>query len=587
MKNFFTSFLGTLAGLFVFNILIALIFVCIIGGIVAVASKDKTTKVEPNSVLRLDFSMPITERTIKNPFEDLDFSGTGKKEIGLNDIKANIEHAKEDENIKGIYIDMMSVPAGMATVEEIRNSLVDFKESGKFIIAYSEIYTQKAYYLASVADKIYVNPQGIIEWKGLGAQIMFFKNMMEKLEVEPQIFRHGKFKSAVEPFMLDKMSDANREQTMTYVRSIWDHMVEGVAKERKISVEELNKMADDLTVQKAEDAVKYKLADGVKYKDEILDELKDKLGLESKEKVHYVNITDYSDDKKISKEKQKIAVVYAVGQIEGGNGDDDETMGSDRISKAIRQARQDSNVKAIVLRVNSPGGSALASDVIWREMVLAKKAKTVIVSMGDVAASGGYYIACAADKIVCQPNTITGSIGVFGMFPVMEKLFKNKFGITVDTVNTNNHSDFGNPFRQVKKEEGDIIQHSVENIYDDFIAKVAEGRKKEKASIDSIGQGRVWSGVDALKIGLVDTLGGIEDAIAMAARMAKLDKYKIQELPALKDPLESLFKNAKDDAETKLLKENLGDTYELFIHFKQLMNMKGVQMRLPYEVILN
>lgn len=588
MKQFFKYVLATITGLIITLVLVVLFFVVLIAGIISSASDEKSVTVKPNSVLHLKFEAPIGERTDKNPFKNFDFSSmSGKKDIGLNDILENIKKAKTDNDIKGIYIDMSRVPAGIATVEEIRNALLDFKTSGKFIFAYSETYSQGAYYLSSVADKIYLNPEGNLDWKGLSAQMMFFKGTLEKLEISAQIFRHGKFKSAIEPFDLDKMSAANRLQTMTYLNAIWDHIVDGISKSRHIPADELNQIADQLSIRQPEDAVKFKMVDGLKYKDEILTELKNKLGLKEKEKINYVDIGDYTHSRSKEKRsaKEKIAVIYATGTIGSGEGDDD-SMGSERISRAIREARSDSNIKAIVLRVNSPGGSALASDVIWREVFLARKTKPLVVSMGDVAASGGYYISCAADVIVAEPNTITGSIGVFGMLPNAQKFFNNKLGITIDTANTNRHADIGSVYRPVTTEENQFIQQSVENIYNVFIGKVADGRKKTTAEIDSIGQGRVWSGVDAKRIGLVDELGGINDAIKIAARRAKLDKYKIVELPKQKEILEELLKDISDDIETKMLKRQLGETYDHYMHYKEMIDLKGVQARMPYEVVL-
>lgn len=563
---------------------------------VAISSADskKETKVEPNSVLHVKFDAEIHDRSSNNPFENFDFgSFSGKKGIGLNDIIENIEKAKTDENIKGIYIDLENVPAGIATIEEIRNKLLEFKEgdSSKFIVAYSEVYTQGAYYLASVADEIWLNPEGVIEFKGLGAQLMFFKGLLEKMEVEPQVIRYGKFKSAIEPFILDKMSEANREQTMKYMGSIWGQIVKGIADSRGLTPERLNLIADSALVQNAKDAVEQKLADKLYYKDQVLDDLKDRLGLEDAKKIKFVSMLKYADAPKPKKKddkglaKDKIAVIYASGSIESGEGDE-QTIGSDRISKAIRKARLDENVKAIVLRVNSPGGSALASDVIWREVVLAKAAKPVVASMGDVAASGGYYISCAADTIVAQPNTITGSIGVFGLLMNMKNLFNNKFGITFDTVKTNRYADLGTPFRALTQAERDIIQNSVNDIYDSFITKVAEGRGMKKADVDSIGQGRVWSGTDAVKIGLVDVMGGMEDAIEIAAKMAKLDNYRVAEYPEQKEPFKAFMEELSGEGEDVLIKKQLGENYRYYKTLDNLRKMEGIQARMPYDIYI-
>jgi len=591
MKSFWGSFLGTLVGVFVTFLFI---FFIIMGIVISSVSKfsvqsEKTIKVKQKSVLHITFNGPIAERSSKNPFENFNFGDAEHQPLGLNDILSNIEKAKGDSHISGIYLDISSIPAGIATLEEIRNALLDFKESKKFIVAYSENYAQGAYYLATVADKIYLNPEGMVEFKGLGTQTMFFKKMLDKLEVDVHIFRHGKFKSATEPFFLDKMSPASREQVLTYLHSIWNYTLEGISKQRNIPVDELNRYCDNMLINNAETSVSYKLADQLVYKDEMIDVLA-KLTGEKADKINYVEMHKYTHAPSLKKEpftKNKIAVIYATGEINGGEGDD-KSIGSEETSKAIREARLDENVKAIVLRVNSPGGSSLASDVIWREMVLAKKAKPVVVSMGDVAASGGYYIACAADAIVAHPNTITGSIGVFGVFPNMQNLFANKLGITVDTAKTNKHSDFGNLYRAMGKDEEDVVQKRIEDIYQDFIGKVADGRHKTKAEIDSIGQGRVWSGADGIKIGLVDKFGGLKDAIALAAEKAKLKTYKTIELPKQKDALEEIMKNAFDEDAMmeKKLKAELGDTYQNYKNLQSVLKYKGVQARLPYDIVI-
>ncbi len=513
--------------------------------------------------------------------------------LGLDKIVENIKKAKEDSAVKGIYLNLTELNAGIATVEEIRNTLLDFKTSKKFIYAYSEVYSQKTYYLASVSDKVYLNPQGMLEFKGLSAQIMFYKKALENCNVEMQIFRHGKFKSAIEPFMLDKMSEANRLQTEVFMGSIWNSMLDGISKQRGISTTELNRIADNLALKNQKDAVSLKLVDGLLYEDEVHSEIRKKVGIAADQKINFVKLADYNSKEKnpfnVKEKKEKsgdkIAVVYAVGSIESGEGDDN-TIGSDRIARAIKEARLDTTVKAIVLRINSPGGSALASDVMWREVLLAKQTKPFIVSMGDVAASGGYYIACAADKIYAQPNTITGSIGVFGIMPNAQKLLSEKLGINIDTVNTNKHSDIGTIFRGVTEEERTYIQKGVEDIYDVFTKHVAEGRKMTQASVDSIGQGRVWSGTDALKIKLVDELGGLDKAIAYAADKAKLKDYKTISLPKQKNTLEAILGKAGEEAETKAMSKNLGETYKYVQHLRNLINMKGVQARLPFEYII-
>lgn len=590
MKQFFGAFFGSLVGILITGIITTLIIVGVVMSVFSEAvnmDRKHSYRAKDNTVLRINLDGEIKERGFENPFGDMDLGpfmpGTS---IGLNDIIANLKKAKEDKHIKGIYLEIGDPVAGFATLEEVRNALLDFKTSGKFIYAYSEGYSQKGYYLASTASKLFLNPEGGMEIKGLSSQMMFYKNMLEKLNVEVQIFRHGKFKSAIEPFMLDKMSAANRAQVEIYLGSLWDHMLKGISKSRPVSVDELNAMANNLSVKSTEDAVNFKLVDELKYEDEVFDLIKKTIGLEEKDKIRFVSLTDYTKapgEKNSS--KNKIAVIYAVGEIVSGEGRDG-TIGSESLVKAIREARLDSNIKAIVLRVNSPGGSALASDVMWRETILAKKAKPFIVSMGDVAASGGYYISCGADRIFAQPNTITGSIGVFGMVPNLQKALSEKLGITIDTVNTNKHSDVGTVLRSTTTEEHAYIQQSVEHIYDVFITKVASGRHMQKNEVDSIGQGRVWSGADAIKINLVDELGGIKEAIAYAAKQAKLSNYKTVDYPKQKDLLEELLGNSKEEMETRAMKANLGEQYIYLKQLKNVLHLKGVQARLPYEMII-
>ncbi len=588
MKQFFKFMFASMLGFLLSGILLIVIFIALVSSAISNAGKEEDeVSVKENSVLHIEFGQEIVDRASKNPLENFDFMSFKPNEsTGLDKILENLEKAASDTKIKGIFLDITNVPAGIATVEEIRNALIEFKKSKKFIVAYSEIYTQKTYYLTSVADKIYLNPQGAIEIKGLGGEIMFYKGALEKLEIEPQIIRHGKFKSAVEPYMLDKMSDANREQTHTFINSIWQQIISGIAKERKISTASIQEMADNMLVQSPEDALKYKLVDKLLYRDEVTAELKGRLGVAEKDKLALVDFSSYFNTPTIRKydlATPKIAVIYATGAIESGEGDD-KTIGSERISKAIAEARKDEKVKAIVLRVNSPGGSALASDVIWREVVLAKKVKPVVVSMGDVAASGGYYIACAANKIYASPNTITGSIGVFGVMFNGQKFLNNKLGITIDTVKTGKHSDLGSIYRPLTADERAVIQQEVEHVYDVFTKKVAEGRKKTQAEIDSIGQGRVWSGTDAMKIGLIDAFGGLNDAIADAAKMAKLDKYRIYSLPKQKSTLESLFKKTTESEETRVMERELGLAYKYYKNLQDVLKSQGIQARLPYSI---
>jgi protease-4 len=539
-------------------------------------------------MLFLDFQKPIVDRASKNPLENINFNTfESDPSVGLNTILENLRKAKEDKNIKGIYMELSTINSGIATVEEVRNALLDFKKSGKTIISYSEVYTQKSYYLASVADKIYMNPQGAMELKGLAAEIMFYKGLLDKIEVETQVIRHGRFKSAVEPFILDKMSNDNRLQTRGFMQSIWNFMLNNIASSRKLNFDELNTLTNNFSIREPEDAIKYKLIDKLVYKDEVLEELKKLTGVTEKEdNPQLISLSKYSKGPSLEKKSLKdaqIAIIYASGEIESGEGASDK-IGSETVSKAIREARLNDKIKAIVLRVNSPGGSALASEVIWREAELANKVKPVVVSMGDVAASGGYYISAASRKIFASPNTITGSIGVFGLIFNAQKMLNNKLGITIDTVKTNRLSDFGSMSRALTAEEKQIFQQGVEKVYDTFTKRVADGRKMKQSNVDSIGQGRVWSGVEAKNIGLIDEFGGLNDAIAAAAKMANLSKYRTIELPKQKDPFTEILSELGNEAETKYLNYKLGDEAKYFNKAQELLKMQGIQARLPYVI---
>jgi len=578
--------LATIVGIIVVNLIFFFVFLIIVASFSG--GKDEV-KIESSSILHLKFDYEIPERTSDNPLQNFDFSTLKTTQnLGLNDILKNIKKAKEDSNIKGIYLNMPNLNAGIATIEEIRNALINFRKSGKFIIAYNEFYTQGSYYLATSANKIYLNPQGIVEFKGLHSEIMFFKGMLEKLGIEPEVIRHGKFKSAVESFILDKMSPENREQTLTYVGSIWNFLLQGISEQRHISVDSLNFYADSMLVRNAEACLKLKFVDGLKYYDEIIDELKTASGINVKKDLKIVELGEYKKVRGLHKsgKKEKVAVIYANGQINSGKGDD-ENIGSDDLASTIREARTDSTIKAVVLRVNSPGGSALASDVIWREVELTKKVKPVIVSMGNVAASGGYYISCPANVIVADHSTITGSIGVFGLLWNSQKFFNDKLGITIDGVQTNANSSIGSVFRKINPNERAVIQEGVEQIYDVFLGHVADGRKMEKANVDSIGQGRVWSGVNAKEIGLIDEFGGLEDAIEIAKKKAKITTdIRIIEMPEKLPFFEQLIKEMKDNASVSAMQKELGPAYRYYKTFKNLTGLSGIQTRMTYDVYL-
>jgi len=585
MKGFFKYLLASILGVIIAMFLFFFIVMGIIGA--AVSKQDQTVKIEKNTILHVTLDQIITDRSNKNPMESFDFS-TFKPttQLGLNDILENIKKAKTDENIAGVYLDLDIIPAGIATIEEIRNALLDFKTSGKFIISYADSYTQATYYIASVSDKVYLNPEGMLLFVGLRAEMLFFKEALEKLGIEMQIIRHGKFKSAMEPFMYTKMSEENREQTMTYMGAIWNKMLTGISESRNISVDDLNKIANNLSLKNAEAAVEYKFVDGLKYKDEILNELMSLTEAKKIEKIKSIDLGKYTKVPKKDRkalEKDKIAVVYASGNVIMGEGAEG-TIGSDRISKAIREARRDSSVKAIVFRVNSGGGSALASEVIWREVKLAQEVKPVIASLGDVAASGGYYIVCPAQTIVASPNTITGSIGVFGALPNGKELMNKKLGIHIDVAKTNEYADMGSFFRPLTAQERDMIQFEIEEIYQTFITHVAEGRKMTKEKVDEIGQGRVWSGANAIEIGLIDEFGGLDKAIEIAAKAANLEKYRVIDLPKLKDPFQQILEDFTGNARISILKNQLGDEYKYYETLQNIKSMQGIQARIPFEI---
>jgi protease-4 len=586
MREFFKYVFATVVGIIISTFLIFLVIILLVVGIVSSIDEDKSINVLSNSVLHLNLDQNIKERTPNKTLENLPIVGSGGgKSIGFNDVIIALKRAKTDENIRCIYLNVSSPDAGKATLKEIRDALIDFKQSKKKIIAYSEVYTQDAYYLASVADKVYLNPEGALEFKGYSSQLTFFKGAMEKIGVEAQIIRVGNYKSAVEPFINEKMSDYNRKQVTAYVGGLYNTFLEGISASRNIPKDSLFVYADTYRIKQPKDALSYKMVDGLKYKDEVLNELKKLSGTGNKETLSTVTINDYAQNQKSenSDSKNKIAVIYANGDITGGEGND-ESIGSERISRAIRKARMDDKVKAIVLRVNSGGGSALASDVIWREIVLSKKVKPVMASFGDVAASGGYYIACAADSIFVQPNTITGSIGVFGIIPNFQNLFNNKLGITFDGVKTGEYADIMSVNRPLTAGERLIIQTDVNHVYDTFISRVADGRKKSKSYIDSIGGGHVWVGTDAVKIGLADRMGSFKDAVAAAGKKAKLKDYRVVEYPEQISTLKSLLDDGADNVKMYYAKQEFGENFFLYQQMKKAVVNAGIQARMPFDI---
>lgn len=585
MKQFLKITLASSIGL-----IVGVFSLILIVSILASSSGTKKITLDEEHILHLKLHGSIQDRIEESSIEIEGLMGDESSTQGLNTILSNIKKAKTDENIKGIYLDLGFVNAGFATLEEIRNGLLDFKESEKFIVSYSEIYTQRAYYLASVADDICIYPEGALELKGLNTTAVFFTNALKKIGIEPQIIRHGKFKSAVEPFMLTEMSEANRAQVENFINSIWEQYLRNVATSRNLSKQELQKIADHLEVRTPQDALELGIVDHLFYKDELKKHFTDLMGKENEKELKFLGIREYNkvQYEKVAEKlkKDKIAVIYARGEILSGQGSE-SSIGSEEISKALRKARKDDDVKAIVLRVNSPGGSALASDVIWREMKLAKEEKPLVVSMGDVAASGGYYIACAADKIYASPNTITGSIGVFGILMSFEELLTDKLGLTFDQVKTNRYADIGNPNRPLTSDEYDIIHESVVHIYDDFITKVAEGRDMTKTEVNDIGEGRVWTGSNAMNINLIDEYGGLDDAITGASKLANMTDYRIYELPKQQDPIQKLFSQIEKEVKISWLKLELGDQYKYYKTLEDLKDLKGIQARMPYQFTID
>lgn len=582
MLNFLKSVLKS-----VFVTLISFFIILSVLVLIGLSTSQSEGEISINdqTVLEIRLNENIVDRSSEFDF-DINSLLNEDNALGLNQILKSIEKARYDERVKGIYLNVQSINAGSATINEIRHKLQTFKDStDKFIVAYSEVYTQSAYYLSSVAHKVYLHPEGAIEFKGLSYEGMFFKRALEKLNVEAQIIRHGKFKSAVEPYILDKMSVENREQVSLFVSTIWNNLKSQIAQSRNLSISKLDNIADSLLVKSAKDAVEYHLADALLYEDQVNDTLKKLSQVQPDDKVTRVSLKEYASvsvntGKKYS--KNKIAIIYAQGTINSGKGDN-QSIGSETTSKAIRKARKDDKIQAIVLRVNSPGGSALASETILREMELAKTVKPVIVSMGDVAASGGYYIACKADTIVANPTTITGSIGVFGVIPNIEGMLENKLGITTDRVNTNKYSDLGSIKRPLTSREKAIIKNQIERIYDTFISHVASGRNLKKEDVDAVGQGRVWTGEDAKRLGLVDVLGGLEDAVSIAAKMANIDNYRVTNLPKLKNPIEEFFTDFSVQIKHKLIKDEIGQSYLYYKQLNDIQNMDRIQMRMPMQ----
>jgi protease-4 len=592
MRQFLKYVLATLTGL----VLFVLLGFVLLAGIISVAKSvgDDEKEVAANSVLELKLDKPITERQQAAEFNLFGASGAS---TGLVNLKESIRRAQDDDDIKGILLNLEIVQGGMASLTEVRNALLDFKKTGKFIVAYHEVCSEKSYYLSSVANEIYLHPQGTLEFNGLSSETLFFKRLFEKAGIEPYIFRVGSFKSAVEPFFRENFSDSARFQTVSFLNSINGHMIGEVAAARRIAPARLKVISDSMLVHDAPDALRLKLVTKLGYFDEVQDYLRGKLKVEKDKKPSLVSLSEYqkagdADEKDGKTSGNRLAVIYAEGDIVTGKGTA-ENIGSTKFAEAIRKARLDKKVKAVVLRINSPGGSSLASDIIYREVLLTKKVKPIIASMSDVAASGGYYIAMACDTIVAHPNSITGSIGVFGVLPNVQKLLSDKLGITVDRVTTGKFSDLPTITRPLSDFERRTLQREVDKIYADFTTKAATGRKMPVERLRRLASGRVWSGLEAKQNGLVDVLGSYEDALKIAATRAglKADDYRVQRLPARKtewySALLSAFSEDGDEARARAaLKAELGPLYPAYAQYQQLLHMRGVQARLPYELEL-
>jgi protease IV len=582
--RFLSNVLATIIGLILFSIIAFFILV----GIISIAASEDKVTIKENTVLHLNLESVIL--VDRGQEEDFAFPAFGPfssiPSVGLNQLKTAIRTARENDDVKGIYLQSgIILGGGPALLLELRQELEAFKESGKFIVSYSEIFTEGGYFLSSVADEVYLNPLGALEFNGLSSNVVFLTGLFKKLDIEPVIFRVGEFKSAVEPFMLEKMSEENRLQTSVFLNELNDFALEQISVSRDIPFDRLKDINSNMLVRKNQDAVDFKLVDGLWYDDQVKNLLRDKLGLEEDADIPSVNVTRINKTAKTKNRtsRNRIAVIVAEGEIVSGDGDG--SIGSRKFANEIKKARKDDDIKAIVLRVNSPGGSVLASDVIWREMSEAQKAKPVIASMSEVAASGGYYISAPADTIVAQPNTITGSIGIFGLWFNMEGLLNNKLGITTDEVGTGEYSDFMNPTRQITSAEKQIVQNQVEEGYDIFLQRVADGRNMTKEQVMAVASGRVWSGIQAKENGLVDVLGGLDDAVRIAAEKAGVaDDFRVLYFPEQKTFMERLLSEFTRDVQSRYMKFQLGQNYYLWQQIEKVRNYEGLMVRLPYDI---
>lgn len=586
MKDFIKYTFATVTGIVLSVVVFTILSIITITGFLA--SSDTETTVSDNSIFVLELNGELQERSDDNPLEELIY-GVDSSVYGLDDILSSIKKAKENDKIKGIYLNPSSLSASFASLEEIRNALLDFKKSKKFIVAYADQYTQGMYYLATVADKIIVNPQGSLTWHGLASEPIFYKDLLSKLGIEMQVFKVGSYKSAVEPYTSTSMSEANREQVSAYINSIWGKLLSDVSASRKISVDSLNSYANKIMeLQPAKEYMKCGLVDTLMYKDGVLSYLKKLTDRDDDEKLKTHSLSDMINvNKNVPKDKSGnvIAVYYAYGDIvDGASTTTSNYINSDKVIADLRKLKEDDDVKAVVLRVNSPGGSAFASEQIWHEVVSIKEKKPVVVSMGDYAASGGYYISCGASYIIADPMTLTGSIGIFGMFPNMEGLLTDKLGLHFDVVKTNKFSDMGNFSRPFNNDEKEALQNYINNGYNLFIKRCADGRNKSVEEIEKIAQGRVWTGEMAKNIGLVDELGGIDSAIDKAASLAKIKSYTTLKYPSKSNWITSLLDKSKDSYIDAKLKSSFAEYYNGLKFIQSLKETDRIQTRLPFDL---
>lgn len=584
MRSFFKIFFACLLALVIFS----LIGLFLLAGTVGKIARNQTPKVNKGTVLVLDLSQHFSEQMQDRMFG---LGGEGNENIpGLYEVVRLLHRARTDNDVSGLYIKANGSGNGFAAGEELRNAIRDFKASGKFVVAFGDHISQKAYSIASAADKVYLSPHGMLEWSGYGVDYLFLKGTLDMLQIKPQIFYAGKFKSATEPFRSDRMTDENKLQTTVWLNDLYSDLLATISAARGVDTATLRQLAVTGAIRYAEDAVAAKLVDGIKYDDEIKDEIKTKLEIDKLEKINFLSIDAYREatTSLASNTRGNIALIYAEGDIIDGKSGEG-SIGSETYRNMIRKARLDQNIKAIVVRVNSGGGSAMASEDIWRELSLARKAKPVVVSFGDVAASGGYYLSCAADSIFALPTTITGSIGVFSVYPDMEQFFRNKLGVTFDGVKTGPYANTGSITRPLTEDEKQRTQESVERIYALFKKRVADGRRKDTAAVEEIAQGRVWTGYRAKEIGLIDQFGGLQQAVECAARMAKLSDYTIRELPETYGFFEKIF-GRKDPAAsyTTVLREQLGEDYfRVYTQLEKVRRMgEAVQARIPFEMVI-